>query len=156
MYSFSSFELVHCSLFGSWPAYRFLRRQIGWSGIPVSKNFPQFVVIHRVKGFGVGNKAEVDVFLELSCFFDVKCTGGSDQNHLQEEEIQKIKMVVWGSFKNSWKKKTSKRQGEKERYTHLNAHFQRIARRDKNSLERLENSSRKLEIPREHFMQRWA
>ena len=34
------------------------------------KNFPQFVVIHRVKSFGVVNKAEVDVFLELSCFFD--------------------------------------------------------------------------------------
>ena len=34
------------------------------------KNFPQFVVIHTVKGFGVDNKAEVDVFLEFSCFFD--------------------------------------------------------------------------------------
>ena len=34
------------------------------------KNFPQFVVIHTVKGFGVVNKAEVDIFLELSCFFD--------------------------------------------------------------------------------------
>ena len=34
------------------------------------KNFPQFVVIHTVKGFGVIDKAEVDVFLELSCFFD--------------------------------------------------------------------------------------
>ena len=34
------------------------------------KNFPQFVVIHTVKGFGVVNKAEVDVFLELSCFLD--------------------------------------------------------------------------------------
>ena len=34
------------------------------------KNFPQFVVIHRVKGFGIVNKAEIDVFLELSCFFD--------------------------------------------------------------------------------------
>ena len=34
------------------------------------KNFPQFVVIHTVKGFGVVNKAEVDVFLELPCFFD--------------------------------------------------------------------------------------
>ena len=32
-------------------------------------NFPQFVVIHAVKGFGIVNKAEVDVFLELSCFF---------------------------------------------------------------------------------------
>ena len=34
------------------------------------KNFPQFVVIHRVKDFGKVNKAEIDVFLELSCFFD--------------------------------------------------------------------------------------
>ena len=34
------------------------------------QNFPQFVVIHTVKGFGVVNKAEVDAFLELSCFFD--------------------------------------------------------------------------------------
>ena len=34
------------------------------------KNFPQFVVIHTVKGFGIVNKAEIDVFLELSWFFD--------------------------------------------------------------------------------------
>ena len=34
------------------------------------KNFPQFVVIHTVKGFGIVSKAEVDVFLDLSCFFD--------------------------------------------------------------------------------------
>ena len=34
------------------------------------KNFPQFVVIHTVKGFGIVNKAELDIFLELSCFFD--------------------------------------------------------------------------------------
>ena len=33
------------------------------------KNFPQFVVIHTVKGFGIVNEAEIDVFLELSCFF---------------------------------------------------------------------------------------
>ena len=33
-------------------------------------NFPQFVVIHTVKGFGIVNKAEIDVFLEFSCFFD--------------------------------------------------------------------------------------
>ena len=36
----------------------------------LSKNFPAFVVVHRVKGFGVVNKAEIDVFLECSCFFD--------------------------------------------------------------------------------------
>ena len=62
-----------------------------------------------------------------------------------------------------------KSKGEKERYKHLNAEFQRIARRDKKAFsdqckeieenkkwERLEISSRKSEIPREHFMQRWA
>ena len=63
-----------------------------------------------------------------------------------------------------------KGQGEKERYTHLNTEFQRIARRDKKDFlsgqckeiektiewERLEISSRKLEIPREYFMKKWA
>ena len=63
-----------------------------------------------------------------------------------------------------------KGKGEKGRYPHLNAEFQRIATGDKkaflrdqckeieenNRMERLEISSRKLEIPREHFMQRWA
>ena len=34
------------------------------------QNVPQFVVIHRVKGFGIVNKAEIDIFLEFSCFFD--------------------------------------------------------------------------------------
>ena len=53
----------------SWPAHRFLRRQVRWSGIPISKNFPQFVVIHRVKGFSAVNEAEVDVFQEFSFFF---------------------------------------------------------------------------------------
>ena len=62
----------------------------------------------------------------------------------------------------------AKGKGKKERYTHLNAEFQRMARRDKkvflsdqckeieenNRMGRLEMSSRKLEIPREHFMQR--
>ena len=68
------------------------------------------------------------------------------------------------------KRREAKRKGHEERYTHLNAEFQRIARRDKkaflsdqrkeieenNRVGRLEISSRKLEIPREHFMQRWA
>ena len=53
----------------SWHAYRFCRRQVRWSGIPISWRIFQFVVIYRVKSFGVVYKAEVDVFLELSCFF---------------------------------------------------------------------------------------
>ena len=50
----------------SWPAYRFLKRLVRYSY--VFKNFPEFVVIHTVKGFGIVNKAEVDIFLEFSCF----------------------------------------------------------------------------------------
>ena len=59
------------------------------------------------------------------------------------------------------KRREAKSKGEKERYTHLNAEFQRIARRDKKAFlsdqcKEIEISSRKLEIPRDHFMQRWA
>ena len=41
------------------------------------QNFPQFIVIHTVKGFGIVNKAEIDVFLELSCFFDDPADAGN-------------------------------------------------------------------------------
>ena len=65
------------------------------------------------------------------------------------------------------KRREVKSKGEKERYTHLNVEFQRIVKRDKKGFlsyqckeieenNRMEISSRKLEIPREHFMQRWA
>ena len=49
-----------------WPAYRFFKRQVRWSGIPIFWRIFQFIVIHTVKGFGIVNKAERDVFLELS------------------------------------------------------------------------------------------
>ena len=51
------------------PAYRFLRRQFRWSDAPISFRIFQFIVIHTVKGFGIVNKAEIDVFLEFSCLF---------------------------------------------------------------------------------------
>ena len=57
-------------------------------------------------------------------------TGDRDQDHPQEKEMQKSKMAVWGGLTNSWEKKRSESKGKKERYTHLNAEFQRIARRD--------------------------
>jgi len=41
------------------------------------QKFPQFIVIHTVKGFGIVNKAEVDLFLELSCFFDESADVGN-------------------------------------------------------------------------------
>ena len=56
------------------------------------------------------------------------CTGDRDQDHPQEKEMQKGKMVVWRPYK---KRKEAKGKREKERYTHLNAGFQRIGWRDK-------------------------
>ena len=54
----------------SWPATDFSEgRSGGVVFIPISWNFPQFVVIDTVKGFGIVNKAEIDIFLELSFFF---------------------------------------------------------------------------------------
>ena len=52
----------------SWPAYRFLRRQVKWSCIPISLRIFQIVVIHIVTAFCVVNEAEVGVFLEFLCF----------------------------------------------------------------------------------------
>ena len=46
------------------------KRQVRRSGIPISFKILQLVVIHTVKGFGIVNKANIDVFLQLSCFFD--------------------------------------------------------------------------------------
>ena len=53
----------------SWPAYRFHRRQVRWSDIPKSLRIFHSLLWSRVKGFSVVNEAEVDVFLEFSCFF---------------------------------------------------------------------------------------
>ena len=54
----------------SWPAYRFLKRQVRWSGIPISwRIFHSWLGSTQSKALAV-NKAETDVFLELSCFFD--------------------------------------------------------------------------------------
>ena len=75
MYSFSNFEPVCRSMISSNCCFLTCIQisqevsQVVWYS-HLFKNFPQFVVIHTMKGFGVVNKAEVDVFLELSCFFD--------------------------------------------------------------------------------------
>ena len=84
--------------------------------------------------------------------------------------MQTSKMAVWGGLTNSCEKKRSEKQGENERYKHLNAEFQRIARRDKkaflsdqckeieenNKMGKIRDLFKKIEIPREHFMERWA
>ena len=88
----------------------------------------------------------------------------------KKEKCKKAKWLSNEALQIAEKRRGAKGKREKERYTHLNAEFQRKARRDKKAFrsdqcreigkrtewERLEISSRKLEIPREHFMQRWA
>ena len=73
MYCFPNFEPVHGSMsssnccFLTWVQISQEAGQVAWYS-QLFKNFPQFVVIHIVKGFSVVNEAEVDVFLEFSCF----------------------------------------------------------------------------------------
>ena len=75
MYSFPDLEPVCCSMSSTNCCFLTCIQisqeagQVVWHS-HLLKNFPQFVVIHTVKGFGVVNKAERDVFLELSCFFN--------------------------------------------------------------------------------------
>ena len=87
---------------------------------------------------------------------------------MQKKKKKKDKWLSEEALQTAEKRRDVKGKREKERYTHLNAEFQRIARGDKKDFlsdqckeieekiewERLEISSRKLEIPREHFMQR--
>ena len=87
-----------------------------------------------------------------------------------EKKCKKAKWLSEEALQIAVKRREAKSKGENERYSHLNAEFQSIARRDKKASsainakkkrktidwERLEISSRKLEIPREHFRQRWV
>ena len=87
-----------------------------------------------------------------------------------KRNTKKAKWLSGEALQIAVKRREAKSKGEKESYAHLNAEFQRIARSDKkaflsdqckeidenNRMGKTEISSRKLEIPREHFMQRWA
>ena len=74
-YSFPYLEPVCCSMSSSnccFLTYIQVSQEAGqvvWYA-HLFQNFPQFIVIHTVKGFGIVKEAEIDVFLELSCFFD--------------------------------------------------------------------------------------
>src|SRR5574337_47864 len=92
------------------------------------------------------------------------------KNIPMEKKCKQAKWLSGEALQKALKRREVKSKGEKERYKHLNEEFQRIARRDKKvflsdqckeieqttKCERLEISLRKLEIPREYFMQRWA
>ena len=98
-----------------------------------------------------------------------QCTGGSGREHPQEKEMQKAKWLSEEASQIAEKRREAKGKGEKERYKHLNAEFQRIARRDKkaflsNQCKQIEENNRMgktrdhfkkiRDISREHFMQR--
>ena len=57
------------------------------------QNFPQFIVIHTVKGFGIVNQAEIDVFLELSCFFDDSMDVGNLMSG--SSDFSKSSLNIW-------------------------------------------------------------
>ena len=89
---------------------------------------------------------------------------------LKKKKCKKAKWLSEEALQIAVKRREAKSKGEKERYTHLNAEFQRTARGDKkaflsdqckeieknNRIGKTKDLFRKLEIPREHFMQRWA
>ena len=89
---------------------------------------------------------------------------------LKKKKRKKAKWLSEEALQIAVKRREVKNKGEKERYTHLNAEFQRIARRDKkaflsdqckaieenNRMGKTRDLFKKLEVPREHFMQRWA
>ena len=70
------------------------------------QNFPQFIVIHTVKGFGMVSKAEVDVFLELSCFFGDSTDVGnliSDSSAFSKSKLEHLEFMVHVQLKSSWR-----------------------------------------------------
>ena len=98
------------------------------------------------------------------------CTGDRDQDHPMEKKCKKVNWLSGEALQIAVKRREVKSKGEKERYTHLNAEFHRRARRDKkaflsdqckeieenNRMGKTRDPFKKLETPREHFMQRWA
>ena len=120
---------------------------------------------NRFKGLDLVDRVPDELWMEVR---DIQETG--IRTIPMKKKCKKSKMAVWGGLTNSCEKKRSEKQRQRERYTHLNAEFQRIARRDKkaflsdqckeievnNRMGDLEISSWKSGIPREHCMQRWV
>ena len=70
------------------------------------QNFPPFIVIHTVIGFGIDNKAEIDVFLELSCFFDELANVGnliSGSSAFSKTSLNIWKFTVYALLKSGWR-----------------------------------------------------
>ena len=118
------------------------------------------------KGFDLIDKVPEELWMEVR---DTVQEAGI-KTIPKKKKYKKPKWLSEEALQIAEKRREVKGKAEKEKYIHLNAEFQRIARRDKkgffsdrckeieenNSMGKLEMSSRKLELPREHFMQRWA
>ena len=123
-------------------------------------------VRNRFKGLDLTDRVPDELWTEIQ---DIVQETGSKTIPI-EKKCKKAKWLSQEGLQIAVKRREAKSKGEKERYTHLNAAFQRIARRDKkaflsNQCKEIEEDNRmgktrdlfkKSEIPREHFMQRWA
>ena len=127
---------------------------------------PALEVRNRFKGLDLIDRVPDELWTEVRDI--VQETG--IKTIPMEKKCKQAKGLSGEALQIAVKRREVKSQGEKGRYKHLNSEFQRIARRDKKASfsdqckrkrktiewERLESSSRTLEIPREHFMLRWA
>ena len=98
MYSFSYLEPVCCSMSSSNCCFLTCKQISQEASLVVwychlFQNFPQFIVIHTVNGFGIVNKTEIDVFLELSCFCDDLADVGSLIPH--SSAFSKTSLNIW-------------------------------------------------------------
>ena len=123
-------------------------------------------VTNRFKGLDLIDRVPEELWTEV---LDIVQETGS-KTIPKKKKCKKARWLSEKALQIAVKRREAKNKGEKERYTHLNMEFQRTARRDKkaffsdqckeieenNRIGKTKNSSRKLEIPREHFMQRWA
>ena len=123
-------------------------------------------VTNRFKGLDLINRVPEELWMEIRDIVQEAVI----KTMPKKKKSKKAKWLSEEAFQIAEERREAKGKGEMERYTHLNAEFQRIAKRDKKAFlsdeckaieetiewERLEISLRKLEVPREHFMQRWT
>ena len=152
--------------------FRLKLKQVGKTTRPFRYDLDQIPYDHtvevrnRFKGLDLIERVPNDLWMEVHDI--VQETGIKTIS--MEKKCKKAKWLSGEGLQIAVKRREAKSKGEKERYKHLNAELQRIARRDKKAhfsdlakkqrkkteWERLEILSRKLEIAREHLMQRWV